>query len=66
MRSTLAAIVGSLAFASAFNAWSQSPPDSPMAKQIVATVEKAAALISAKGKAVFPEFRQRGQRMVQR
>ena len=60
MRSTLAAIAGSLAFVFAFSAWSQSPADSPMAEQIVATVEKAAALINTKGKAVFPEFRQKG------
>jgi cytochrome c len=62
MRSTLVVLtlVGSLAFVSAFSAWSQSPPDSPMAKQIVATVDKAASLIDAKGKSVFPEFRQKG------
>lgn len=35
----------------------QSPPKSHKAKQIVALVEKAAAQVESKGKAVFPEFR---------
>jgi methyl-accepting chemotaxis protein len=35
----------------------QSPPESDKAKQIVALVDKAAALIDSKGKSVFPEFR---------
>jgi methyl-accepting chemotaxis protein len=35
----------------------QAPPESEKAKQIVALVEKAAALIDSKGKSVFPEFR---------
>jgi cytochrome c len=35
----------------------QSPPESEKAKQIVALIEKAAALIDSKGKSVFPEFR---------
>ena len=38
----------------------QSPPESPKAKQIVALVDKAAALIDSKGKSVFPEFRKAG------
>jgi signal transduction histidine kinase len=38
----------------------QSPPESPKAKQIVALVDKAAALIDRKGKSVFPEFRKSG------
>jgi methyl-accepting chemotaxis protein len=39
-------------------AYSQrSPPDSDKAKQIVALVEKAAALIDSKGQSLFPEFR---------
>jgi methyl-accepting chemotaxis protein len=36
------------------------PPESEQAKQIVALVEKASALISSKGKSIFPEFRQPG------
>jgi len=43
-------LAGSPAFAQ------QSPPDSPKAKQLAALVDKAAALIDSKGKAVFPEF----------
>jgi signal transduction histidine kinase len=35
----------------------QSPPESEKAKQIVALVDKAAALIDSKGKAAFAEFR---------
>jgi cytochrome c len=38
----------------------QSPPESEKAKQIVALVDKAAALIDSKGKSVFPEFRKSG------
>ncbi|HVO45894.1 MAG TPA: cache domain-containing protein [Steroidobacteraceae bacterium] len=37
-----------------------SPPDSAKAKEIAALVEKAAALINAKGKAALPEFRKSG------
>jgi signal transduction histidine kinase len=36
------------------------PPSSPEAKRIEALVNKAAALVEAKGKAAFSEFRQRG------
>ena len=36
------------------------PPDSPQAKSIVALVEKAAALVDAKGKAAFTDFRRKG------
>ena len=36
------------------------PPSSPEAKRIEALVNKAAALVDAKGKAAFSEFRQRG------
>src|SRR4030065_2264120 len=35
----------------------ESPPTSEKAKQIEALVNKAAALIESKGKAIFPEFR---------
>lgn len=35
----------------------QSPPESPKAKQIVAMVDEAAAVIESKGKAAFQEFR---------
>lgn len=37
-----------------------SPPATPQAKKIVALVEKAAALVDAKGKAAFGEFREKG------
>lgn len=37
----------------------QSPPTSEKAKQIEALVNKAAALIESKGKAIFPEFRKK-------
>lgn len=36
------------------------PPDSPQAKKIVALVDKAAALVDAKGKAEFTDFRKKG------
>jgi len=35
----------------------QSPPDSQKAKEIVALVDKAAALVAAKGKSAFAEFK---------
>ena len=38
----------------------QSPPTSEKAKQIVALVDKAAALIESQGKAAFTEFRKSG------
>jgi methyl-accepting chemotaxis protein len=38
----------------------QSPPESEKAKQIVALVDKAAALVDSKGKSAFPEFRKTG------
>ncbi len=38
----------------------QSPPTSEKAKKIEALVNKAAALIESKGKAIFPEFRKKG------
>jgi cytochrome c len=38
----------------------QSPPDSEKAREIVALIDKAAALIDAKGKSVFAEFRKPG------
>ena len=41
-------------------ALSQAPPDSEKAKQVVALVEKAAAMIESKGKAAFPDFRKTG------
>jgi signal transduction histidine kinase len=37
-----------------------SPPDSAKAREIVALVEKAAALVDAKGKAAFSEFKKSG------
>jgi cytochrome c len=50
-----------LAVVSTQSAWSQeAPPSSPEVKRIEALVSKAAALVDAKGKAAFPEFRQRG------
>ena len=36
------------------------PPDSPGSRKIVALVEKAAALVDARGKAAFDEFRKKG------
>jgi cytochrome c len=33
------------------------PPESEQAKQLVALVEKAAAVIDSKGRSIFPEFR---------
>ncbi len=36
------------------------PPDSPQSRKIVALVEKAAALVNARGKAAFDEFRKKG------
>jgi signal transduction histidine kinase len=48
-----------LAFSQAALSQSQ-PPSSPEAKRIEALVEKAAALVDAKGRAAFSEFRQRG------
>ena len=37
----------------------ESPPTSEKAKQIEALVNKAAALIESKGKAIFPELRKK-------
>ena len=36
------------------------PPDSARSRQIVALVDKAAALVNAQGKAAFDEFRKKG------
>ena len=36
------------------------PPESPQSRKIVALVEKAAALVNARGKAAFDEFRKKG------
>ncbi len=36
------------------------PPDSPRAKEVVALVDKAAALVGGRGKAAFQEFRKPG------
>ena len=36
------------------------PPDSPKSRKIVALVEKASALVNARGKAAFDEFRKKG------
>lgn len=41
-------------------AFSADAPQSKEAKQIVALVDKAAALIESKGKATFPEFKKKG------
>ncbi len=41
-------------------AFSAEDPQSKEAKQIVALVEKAAALTESKGKAAFPEFKKKG------
>jgi len=41
-------------------AFSADPSQSKEAKQIVALVEKAAALTEGKGKAAFPEFKEKG------
>ena len=50
-----------LAMLSSQSVWSQEgPPSSPEAKRIEALVSKAAALVDAKGKAAFPDFRERG------
>jgi len=46
-------------FSTAANAQS-SPPSSPKALEVEALVDKAAALIDAKGKAAFSEFRMKG------
>ena len=46
-------------FGTAANAQS-SPPSSPKALEVEALVDKAAALIDAKGKAAFSEFRMKG------
>jgi cytochrome c len=45
-----------MAMVSSINA-QQSPPTSEKANQIEALINKAAALVESKGKAVFPEFR---------
>jgi cytochrome c len=52
-------LVGLLASASLSFA-QESPPDSEKAKEIVALVEKAAALVATKGKAAFAEFKKPG------
>jgi signal transduction histidine kinase len=50
-----------LALLPAQRAWPQeTPPLSPEVQRIEALVTKAAALVDAKGKAAFAEFRQRG------
>ena len=36
------------------------PPDSPQSRKIVALVDKAAALVHARGKVAFDEFRKKG------
>ncbi|HSE88438.1 MAG TPA: cache domain-containing protein [Candidatus Binatia bacterium] len=43
-----------------FSAFSADAPQSKEAKQIVALVDKAAALIESKGKTAFPEFKKKG------
>jgi len=50
-----------LALLPAQRAWPQErPPSSPEVQRIEALVTKAAALVDAKGKTAFAEFRQRG------
>jgi len=54
-------LLGGLAFALSQAAFSQNQlASSQEAKRIEALVEKAAALVDAKGRAAFSEFRQRG------
>lgn len=50
-----------LAFAAAFTNPSnaQQPPNTEQAKQVEALVNKAAALLNSKGKAIFTEFRKK-------
>jgi methyl-accepting chemotaxis protein len=45
--------------------FSADAPQSKEAKQIVALVEKAAALTESKGKAAFPEFKKKGSEWLQ-
>jgi cytochrome c len=50
--------VAALPLLAGFPAFSQqSPPESDKAKQLVALVDKAAAMIESNGKSAFPEFR---------
>ena len=42
-----------------FTGFSAEPPQSEVAKQIVALVDRAAALIESKGKDAFPEFKKK-------
>jgi cytochrome c len=59
--SFLASLVVAALFGTASPAFSQeSPPESQKSKQIVALVEKAAALVEKDGKAAFVEFRKSG------
>ena len=60
IRSVVALIGMAISFAVPTFAQQQdtaAPPESEQAKQIVALVEKAAALIDSKGRSIFPEFR---------
>jgi methyl-accepting chemotaxis protein len=60
MLSRILLFVGlALAFSQAALSQDQ-PPSSPEAKRIEGLVNKAAALVDAKGKGAFSEFRQRG------
>lgn len=49
-----------IAWALASPAFCAEPTQSKEAKQIVALVDKAAALVESKGKAAFPEFKKKG------
>jgi methyl-accepting chemotaxis protein len=52
--------VGVLALVPSAALGQTAPPDSPRSRQIVALVEKAAAMVNARGKAAFDEFRKKG------
>ncbi len=53
------AVMGAVSAASDATAQSAAP-DSPKAKSVVSLVDQAAALVDAKGKAAFADFRQKG------
>ena len=61
-RKTLTALLVSCGFICLFfsSAFSADAPQSKETKQIVALVDKAAALTESKGKAAFPEFKKKG------
>jgi cytochrome c len=57
VRGLLALIIGALPSGALAQG---APPDSPQSRKIVALVEKGAALVNARGKAAFDEFRKKG------